>query len=260
MASPVKTNQRRHDWAAAGDNTMENLTLTSDNTEANVLILADRLSKVEKGANQNQWSEAIADATLVQLASVSIHGEKISGSAERAVAAWLNAAMPVTLGAQWFNVQYRDKSDIAKTLAPHKKDIFAAWKKAASTKWGRVRDYARELAEPTLRELVEAVEDEAKREEYVVFFDLQPEPETEGEGAGTGNSSRNRDLYERSVCEIGKLYRALTATDNDDIIKAHEKRAEIVAALEHITKALTALDAPTEDEDLVKFMKEVAKR
>lgn len=239
---------------------MENFTLTSDNTEANVLILADRLSKVEKGADQNQWSEAIADATLVQLASVSNHGERISGSAERAVAAWLNATMPVTLGAQWFNVEYRDKSDIAKTLAPHKKDIFTAWGKAASTKWGRVRNYARELAEPTLRELVEAVEDEAKREEYVVFFDLQPEPEGEGEGEGDSTTSRTRDLYERSVVEIGKLYRALTATDNDAKIKAHAKRDQIVAALEHITTALTALDAPTEDEDLAKFMKEVAKR
>ena len=239
---------------------MENFTLTSDNTEANVLALSARLAKLDKKADQKQLAEAIGNATLVQLASVSNHGEKISGSAERAVAAWLNATMPVTLGAQWFNVEYRDKSDIAKTLAPHKKDIFTAWGKAASTKWGRVRNYARELAEPTLRELVEAVEDEAKREEYVVFFDLQPEPENEGEGEGEGNTSRTRDLYERSVVEIGKLYRALTATDNDAKIKAHAKRAQIVAALEHITTALTALDAPTEDEDLAKFMKEVAKR
>ena len=238
---------------------MENFTLTSDNTEANVLALASRLSGLGDTSTQAQFTEAMGNATLVQIAAVSNHGEKISGSAERAVGAWLNATLPVTLGAQWFNVEYRDKTDIAKALVPHKNEVFKAWGKKASTKWGRVRDYARELAEPTLRELVEAVEDETKREEYFVFFDLQPEPE-QPEDEDTGNTSRTRDLYERSVCELGKLYRALTATENDDKIKAHEKRAEIVAALEHITKALTALDAPTEDDDLVKFMKEITKR
>ena len=239
---------------------MENFTLTSDLNLDNVVALSDRLAKLDKSADQKQLAEAIGNATLAQIAAVRNHGEKISGSAERAVAAWLNAAMPVTLGAQWYAVEYRDKSDIAKSLAPHKKDIFTAWKSSnPSTKWARVREYGKELAEPIMRELVAAVEDETKREEYVAFFGFD-QTEGEGEGEGDSTTSRNRDLYERSVVEIGKLYRALTATDNDDKIKAHEKRAEIVAALEHITTALTALGAPTEDEDLAKFMKEVAKR
>ena len=239
---------------------MENFTLTSDLNLDNVVALSDRLAKLDKSADQKQLAEAIGNATLVQIAAVSNHGERIAGSAERAVAAWLNAAMPVTLGAQWYAVEYRDKSDIAKALAPHKKDIFTAWNSSnPSTKWARVRQYGEELAKPTIRELVEAVEDDAKREEYIAYFDLQPKDETE-ETESESKTSRTRDLYERSVVELGKLYRALNASDNDSVIKAHAKRAEIVAALEHITAALTALDAPTEDEDLAAFMKEVAKR
>ena len=239
---------------------MENFTLTSDLNLDNVVALSDRLAKLDKSADQTQLAEAIGNATLVQIAAVSNHGERISGSAERAVAAWLNAALPVTLGAQWYAVEYRDKSDVAKALAPHKKDIFTAWNSSnPSTKWKRVRDYGAELARPTLEALVNEVEDEAKREEYIAFFDLQPEPE-QAEAEADSKTSRTRDLYERSVIELGKLYRALNASDNDAVIKAHAKRAEIVAALEHVTKALTALGAPTEDEDLKKFMEAIAKR
>jgi len=239
---------------------MENFTLTSDLNRENVNALSDRLAKLDKSADQIQLAEAIGNATLIQIAAVSNLGERISGSAERAVAAWLNAAMPVTLGAQWYAVEYRDKSDIAKSLAPHKKDIFTAWSSSnPSTKWARVRAYGEELAKPAIRELVEAIEDDAKRDEYIAFFGFD-QTEEEGEGEAESNTSRTRDLYERSVVEIGKLYRALTATDNDAIIKAHAKRDQLTAALEHLTKALTALDAPTEDEDLAAFMKAIAKR
>lgn len=239
--------------------TIENQTLTTDLNLENVVALSDRLAKLDKTADQTQLSEAIEGATLVQIAAVSNHGERISGSAERAVAAWLNATMPVTLGAQWFNVEYRDKTDIAKALTPHKKDIFTAWKSSnPSTKWKRVRDYGEELAKPALCDLVNAIEDEDERAQYMEHLGLD-ETETE-DGSGSGNTSNTRDLYERSVVELGKLYRALNASDNDAVIKAHNKRAEIIAALEHITKALTALDAPLEDEALVDFMKAVAKR
>ncbi len=103
---------------------MENFTLTSDLNLDNVVALSDRLAKLDKSADQKQLAEAIGNATLVQIAAVSNHGERIAGSAERAVAAWLNAAMPVALDAQWYAVEYRDKTDIAKTLAPHKKGHF----------------------------------------------------------------------------------------------------------------------------------------
>jgi hypothetical protein len=258
LISAATTGERQEKY------TMENFTLTSDLNLDNVVALSDRLAKLDKSADQKQLAEAIGNATLVQIAAVSNHGERIAGSAERAVAAWLNAAMPVTLGDQWYAVEYRDKSDIAKTLAPHKKDIFTAWNSSnPSTKWARVRAYGEELAEPTIRELIEAEQIEEVREYYYDQFGLLS-PEDQANGVQIADeetqNSRTRDLYERSVVEIGKLYRALTASDNDAIIKAHAKRAQITAALEHLTKALTALDAPTEDEDLAKFMKEVAKR
>jgi len=239
---------------------MENFTLTSDVTLDNVVALSDRLAKLDKSADQQQLTEAIGNATLVQIAAVSNHGERISGSAERAVAAWLNATLPVTLGAQWYAVEYRDKSDIAKALAPHKKEIFTAWNSSnPSTKWKRVREYGEELAAPRLRELIDNEYEGEEAAKFLEYYGLDQTEETE-ETEAEGKNSRTRDLYERSVVELGKLYRALNASDNDSVIKAHAKRAEIVAALEHITAALTALDAPTEDEDLAAFMKEVAKR
>ena len=243
---------------------MENQTLTTDLNLENIVALSNRLADLDKTADQTQLAEAIEGATLVQIAAVSNHGERISGSAERAVAAWLNATMPVTLGEQWFNVEYRDKTDIAKALTPHKKDIFTAWKSSnPSTKWKRVREYGEELAEPALRELIEEEPSEEVREYYYDQFGLLS-PKDQASGAQIADeetqNSRTRDLYERSVVELGKLYRALNASDNDAVIKAHDKRDQIVAGLEHITAALTALDAPTEDEDLVKFMKEVARR
>lgn len=243
---------------------MENFTLTSDLNLENVVALSDRLAKLDKSADQQQLAEAIGNATLVQIAAVSNHGERISGSAERAVAAWLNVALPVTLGAQWYAVEYREKSDIAKALAPHKKDIFTAWSSSnPSTKWARVRAYGEELAAPRLRELIDnEFEDEDERAKFLEYYGLQPEGETEEteETEAESNTSRNRDLYERSVVETGKLYRALNASENDGIIKAHPKCAQITAALEYYTKALEALGAPLEDEDLAQFMKDVAKR
>ena len=239
---------------------MENFTLTSDINLENVVALSDRLAKLDKSADQQQLAEAIGNATLVQIAAVSNHGERISGSAERAVAAWLNVALTVTLGAQWYAVEYREKSDIAKALAPHKKDIFAAWSSSnPSTKWARVRGFGEELAAPAMRELIDNEFEGEEAAKFLEYYGLDQTEETEETEAESSNS-RNRDLYERSVVETGKLYRALNASENDGIIKAHPKCAQITAALEYYTKALEALGAPLEDEDLAQFMKDVAKR
>ena len=239
---------------------MENQTVTIEN----VITLADNLTALPKDANQNQLAEAIAGATLVQIAAVSNHGDRIMGSAERAVAAWFNAEIPLSVtGHNWFEVEHRDGSDMGKAIAPAKKEIYAAWKSSnPSVKYGRVKGYGRILAEPALMAMIAAIEDEADRAEAYYsnhLIDPATQPEDAEETTTTTNSN-NRDLYERSVVELGKIYRMLNATDNDAIIKAHAKGKELQDALVDITKALKTLGAPTEDADLKDFMKSVAKR
>ena len=245
---------------------MENQTVTIDQTLTtieNVIALSASLAALGKDADQNQLADAIADATLKQIAAVSNHGERISGSAERAVAAWFNAKFPLSVTAHnWFEVEHRDGSEIGKTIAPAKKEVYTAWKSSnPSTKYTRVRDYGRKLAEPILMAMIAALPEDERAEAYADNELLSPEEKAKGVVAVEDTTtSRTRDLYERAVIELGKLYRALNATDNDAAIKAHAKRQQLQDALVDVTSALKSLEAPTEDEDLVKFMKEVVRR
>jgi hypothetical protein len=263
MAMPVKTNQRRHDWSAAGERPMENQTVTIED----VRTLSDSLAALPKDANQNQLAEAIANASLVQIAAVSNHGERITGSSERAVAAWFNEHYPPTVGElNWFETKHGDKTDMSKTIAGNKSTVYKAWSSANnSVKFGRVQGYGAELAKPMLLELIAALPEDERAEAYynnhLTDPATQPEEETDTEtDSGSGKPSRTRDLYERSIVELGKLYRALNSAENDAIIKAHAKAKELQDALVDVTKALKALGAPVDDDALVAFMKSVAKR
>ena len=238
---------------------MENQTITIEE----VIDLAANLAALPKDANQGQLAEAIADATLIQIAAVSNHGDRITGSAERAVAAWFNSEFPMSVtDHNWFEVEHRDGSEMGKTIAPSKKEIYTTWKSSnPSVKYGRVRVYGRELAAPALMAMIAAIEDEAARAEAYLANDLvDPSLAPVEEVKKDNPNSKNRDLYERSVVELGKIYRALNATDNDAVIKAHEKSKELQDVLVDVTNGLKSLGAPTEDEDLVTFMKAVAKR
>ena len=239
---------------------MENQTITIEN----VVALSESLGALEANANQNQLAEAIADATLIQIAAVSNHGDRITGSAERAVAAWFNSEFGVTADAEanWFNVEHRDTSDVAKKIAAPKKEVYTVWDSSnPSVKFSRVRSYGRNLAAPAIMALIAEFPTEDARSAAYLENGLMDPTLTPVEAAeGTTTTSKNRDLYERSVVELGKLYRALNATDNDAVIKAHAKSKELQDALVDVTKALHHLGAPTEDEDLVDFMKSVVKR
>lgn len=260
MASPVKTNQA----ATTGErqeNIMENQTVTIEN----VRTLSDSLAALPKDASQNQLAEAIADATLVQIAAVSNHGEQITGSAERAVSAWFNAEFPLSITEHnWFEVEHRDGSEMGKKIAPAKKEVYTAWKSSnPSVKYGRVRNYGRELAKPALLAMIAALPEDEREQAYAdndlispaKLAEMQDAPET-----ATTTNSTNRDLYERMVIELGKLYRMLNNADNDAVIKAHAKGKELQDALVDVTNALKSLGAPTEDADLVDYMKAVVKR
>jgi len=223
---------------------------------------------MDLGANptQAQLAEVVNGHELKEICAVDNLGGRISGSAERAVAAALNVFFPPERADQysadddfagctgWFTSAHGDNDKMAKDLAPKKREIFAAWDSSNnSTKWRRVRHYGAELA---YTEVYTAEERETHRAE--VLAELAAETGETGETGG--KPSRNRDLFERGVVDQGTLYRAWTSTTNDETIRNHPKSKQIQASLVHLTKALEALGAPLDDDELVDFMKKVAKR
>ena len=201
---------------------------------------------------------------MIQIAAVSNHGDRITGSAERAVAAWFNSEFGVSANAEanWFNAEHRDTSEIAKKIAAPKKEVYTVWGGINnSVKFGRVKVYGGELAAPAIMALIaEFPTEDARSAAYLENGLMDPTLTPEEEAEETTTTSRNKDLYERMVVESGRMYRALNNAQNDAIIKNHAKSKELQAFLVEITRGLKALNAPTEDEDLVKFMKEVVKR
>jgi hypothetical protein len=136
-------------------------------------------------------------------------------------------------GAHW--TQCAKTGVIAKALAPIKKEFGDTYKAMGHsnpwTKYKRIRAMSYELMNPKIK----------------------PDSKA-GESSSKGAQVRARDYYSRMVIEIGKVYRAGVNADNDAEIKAHGKSKQIQAALLHITEALKALDAPTDDELLKSFM------
>jgi hypothetical protein len=245
------------------ENDMENQNQTV--TIEEVKSLAEQLGELGKNANQTQLAEAIAGSTLIQIAAVNTHGENIIGSSERAVAAWFNEKYPPSVTElNWFETKNGDKTDMSKLIAGDKKALYTTWGSANnSTKFGRVQGFGAELAKPMLLELIAALPEDERAEAYynnhLTDPATQPEEETDTD-SGSGKPSRTRDLYERNVIELGKLYRALNSAENDPVIKAHAKKAELEAALLHVTNGLKALGAPLDDEELKKYMDSLAKR
>jgi hypothetical protein len=209
-------------------------------------VFANELMRLGDKPSQLQLETVLAGRTMADVIALDTAGVKLSGSAERALAACINMAMTEVceeIGSHWSTVEHRDSTPLAKALRPLKTACFTAWQAGShsnpSTKWKRVRGYGFELANPKVTGDVIA---------------------GEGEGEGeSGTTSRTRDLYERFVVEIAKLYRAGMSAENDAVIKNHAFGEEITAALESITTALQALNAPLEDEDLVAFVKSVSK-
>lgn len=260
MALPVKTNQAATTGERQENDLMENQTITIED----VITLSDSLAALPKDANQGQLAEAIANAnaSLIQIAAVSNHGDRIMGSAERAVAAWFNTEFPLSVtDRNWFEVEHRDGSDMGKTIAPAKKELYTAWKSSnPSVKYGRTRNYGRELAEPILLAMIAELPEDEREAAYADNKLVDPSLPPAEAVEETTTTSRNKDLYERSVVELGKLYRALNSADNDAVIKAHAKGQQLQDALVDITNGLKSLGAPTEDADLVDYMKAVSKR
>jgi hypothetical protein len=197
------------------------------------------------GAKPSQLAlEAVlADKTLQDVIALDNAGVRLSGSAERALAARINMTLAddcEDAAKHWSQCENKDTDALAKALRPVKAACFASWKNHSnpSTKWKRVRDYGYELANPA-----------------PVTGDVIPGEGEAGEGEGAGTTSRTRDLYQRSVVESSKMYRALNSAENDAAIKRHSKREQLQAFLMHLTKGLEALGAPLEDEELVAFVK-----
>jgi hypothetical protein len=220
---------------------VENLNVVQIDTNN---TLAAQIAGLAADATQLQIEAVVKDQSITAIVGIDHVGQKIVGSAERAIAALINFRLVDAMaaaGQHWKECAHRDTSDLAKALAPMKTEFFTAHKGHSnpSTKWARIRVMGYELANPK------------------VTTPIGEGDEGEGEGEGEGNTSRTRDLYSRYVIELAKLYRAGMSAENDAVIKAHAHGDKITAALEAITTALQALDAPLEDDDLKKFMASV---
>lgn len=217
---------------------MENLNTVKTET---ITPLAYMIGELGAHASQLELEPIVANYSVTQLVAVDIEGQKLSGSAERAVAALINFRLADAMAAavkHWSKVEHRETGDLAKALTPMKTEFFTAHKGHSnpSTKWARIRVMAYDLLNPK------------------VTAPIGEGEEGEGEEGEGGATSRTRDLYSRYVIELGKLYRAGNSAENDAIIKAHANGDKIVAALEAVTTALKALGAPLEDDELKAFM------
>jgi hypothetical protein len=226
---------------------MQNLNVAVNVMDAGFGVFANELMRLGDKPSQRELETVLAGHTMADVIALDTAGVKLSGSAERALSAFINKAMTEVckeIGSHWSTVEHRESTPLAKALQPLKTACFTAWQAGKhsnpSTKWKRVRDYGFELANPK------------------IAAPIGEGAEGEGEGESS-TTSRTRDLYERFVVEIAKLYRAGMSAENDAVIKNHAQGDKITAALESITTALQALDAPLEDEDLVAFVKSVSK-
>jgi hypothetical protein len=198
--------------------------------------IAAQIANVGADATQNTLKDIVKGMSIRDIASVDQAGQRVVGSAERALAALLNVKLADAMeieGAHW--TQCAKTGVIAKALAPIKKEFGDTYKAMGHsnpwTKYKRIRAMSYELMNPKIK----------------------PDSKA-GESSSKGAQVRARDYYSRMVIEIGKVYRAGVNADNDAEIKAHGKSKQIQAALVHITEALKALDAPTDDELLKSFM------
>jgi hypothetical protein len=207
-------------------------------------VFAQELINLGSMPSQRQLETVIEGKTLADVIALDSMGAVFTGSLERAIGAAINMALAEDCelaGKHWSESKHTESDALAKALRPLKTLCFTAWKAQRhinpSTKWMRVGEYGYALANPK------------------VTGDVIPAEGAEGEGATAGTTSRTRDLFQRSVVESSKLYRALNSAENDAVIKAHAKRERLQAFLMHLTKGLEALGAPLEDEDLVAFVK-----
>jgi len=202
--------------------------------------IATQIAAMGADATQKTLADVVKGMSIRDIANVDNAGQSVVKSAERALAALLNVKLADAMeieGAHW--TECAKTGVIAKALAPIKKEFGDTYKAMGHsnpwTKYKRIRTMSYELMNPKIK------------------ADIGESGES-GESSSKGAQVRARDYYSRMVIEIGKVYRAGVNADNDAEIKAHGKSKQIQAALVHVTEALKALDAPTDDELLKSFM------
>ena len=155
---------------------------------------------------QNLTVDALANQHMDGLATV--------GSAQRGIAAIINQTFSAKADQRnWFDVEYRETGDLASAWAPHRKQILDLYK-------------AKKHANPSeaLREI--------KKKGYELIHGKKKK----------GTNSNTRDIYKRYHEELVSLYKAGINPENEETIKTHVESTKITTALEHITKALIALE------------------
>ena len=158
--------------------------------------------------------------TIESLANQHMDGLATVGSAQRAIAAIINKTFSANAEQRnWFDVEYRETGDLASAWQPHRRAILDLYK-------------AKKHVNPS----------EALREIRSKGYELIHGKKKKGANSNT------RDIYVRYSEELVRLYNAGINPENEETIKTHKESAKIKTALEHITKALSALGKlPTAD-------------
>jgi hypothetical protein len=158
--------------------------------------------------------------TIESLANQHMDGLATVGSAQRAIAAIINKTFSANAEQRnWFDVEYRETGDLASAWQPHRRAILDLYK-------------AKKHVNPS----------EALREIRSKGYELIHNKKKKGANSNT------RDIYVRYSEELVRLYNAGINPENEETIKTHVESAKIKTALEHITKALSALGKlPTAD-------------
>ena len=188
---------------------------------------------------------AVIDMSRDQVDGIVITGMKGAYGALRVLAMYLNESYEVkdfvecivsgtgetpapSDAAFWWNCKYNTKGQLAKNVEKTRQHFVSVFEKAGVTNpgqaWKRAKDYAQEMAFPA-PELTEA---------EALAIEQEVKDETEKRGG-------KKDLFTRFEEELVILYKAGTATVNDEIIQKHPKSTEIKACLVCITNGLDAL-------------------
>lgn len=214
MALPVKTNHA----ATTGERQENDMgtfnatsTIEADVNNGEIEEVAIDLAT----ASQEELETFIEEnkLTVDTLANQQMDGLAVVGSAQRGIAAIINQTFKAKAGQRnWFDVEYRETGDLASQWQPHKKQLLDIYK-------------AKQHANPS-----EAVREIKKKGYELIHGKKKKNP-----------NSNTRDIYVRYSEELTSLYKAGIAADNEETIKTHVESAKITSALEHITKALSAL-------------------
>ena len=204
------------------------------------------------GSDEAFWIETVEDGNVFNFV---LDARDVEDPRERAVSADEEGA-PILLTTAntrvcgWFDLAHNDNSLVGRMVTQLKRAFYKGLSKDysnPSTKWRRIRDYARELAEGAAIEMG-----------YIQK--AQVEESAEGDAGTDTQNQRQRDPFERIVCQTGECYRMATGAARADEISNHAQAEFINAFVTKTTALFEEYGIPTDYNELKKYMDGLKKR